>query len=393
MRWRVPVPTGTACPHQQAAPSHLRWGAVQVVHLHLWLEGPLPLACDACERVSSGSPGPILQVEASSLLGHHLCPPEAGGCGWSSKAEETLCPHQRQRGARSGLYQMAGLATATPHLRGGRLGCHIRGWSGDSSQSSYCVWGATYFTGGSHDKFPSLNCGVLSPYRNPNLYATDQPGQFLGAVPSVWTPERRGGGVSRGAAFSPAHLFGGASFLASSRHSGAGSTGVGSTLTTPSFWTRSGLPRCPGTRSPGGGVGHYGPSPKSLSTACPEEAAVGPNQEGPHEALQRAWCAHAPLRAPTAQPCAEVPSCSPGGAAIPKHHSSPHGQVRAAPSTGFVHPLGRQSAPEVPAPEIQTPVRRPVDLCGNCCVSGWIAIWLVWGMDWILYELKTFLSL
>ena len=391
MRWRVLVPTGTACPHQQAAPSHLRWGAVQVVHLHLPLEGPLPLACDPCETASSGSPGPILQVEASLLLGHHLCPPEARGCGWQVKAEETLCRHQR--GARPGLYRMARLAAATPHLRGGRLGRNPRGWSGDSSQSSCCVWGATGFTGGSYAKFPGLNCGVLSPYRTSTLCATDQPGQFLGAVPSVWTPEWRGGGVSRDDAFSPARRFRGASYLASSRHSRAGSTGVGSTLTTPGSWTRFGFPRCHGTRSPGGGVGHYGPSPKSFSTACPEEAADGPDQEGPHEAPQRAWCAHAPLRAPTAQPCAEVQSCSPGGAAVPKHHSSPHGQVRAAPSTGVVHPLGHQSSPQVPAPEIPTPVRRSVDLCGNCCVSGWIAIWLVWGMDWILYELQDFISL
>ena len=205
--------------------------------------------------------------------------------------------------------------------------------------------------------------------------------------------EEEGVGVSRDGAFSPAHRVRGASYLASSRLSGAGSTGVGSTLTTPGSWTRFGLPRCPGTRSPGGGVGHYGPSPKSFSTACPEEAAVGPDQEGPHEAPQRAWCAHAPFRAPTAQPCAEVPSCPPGGVAIPKHHSSTHGQVRAAPLTGVVHPPGHQSAPQVPAPEIPTPVPRSVDLCGNCCVSGWIAIWLVWGMDWILYELQTFLSL
>ena len=121
-----------------------------------------------------------------------------------------------------------------------------------------------------------------------------------------------------------------------------------------------------------------------ITTLCLEEAAYGPDQEGPREALQRAWCAHATLRAPTAQPCAEVPSCTPGGAAVSVHHTSPHGKVRAAPSTSAVHPLGHQSAPQVAAHEILPPVRRSVDLCGNYCISGWIAIWLVrYGLDFI----------
>ena len=201
--------------------------------------------------------------------------------------------------------------------------------------SPHVVWGAT--------SLPSCNSrtstarglpgGAMGGFQVPQisslhsglftLCSRDEPGQLLGAVSWLWYH------VGRGTCH-PASRSRGVSYLARSWHSGAGSTGVGFSLTNPGFWIRLGSPRCHGARSPGGGIGHYGRSPKTFIPAlCPEEAAYGPDQE--YETLQRAWCAHATLRTPTSQRCAEVPSCPPGGAAISEHHTSPHGQVCAAP--------------------------------------------------------------